>query len=275
MREALDDGRAPFFHEFFAAFGPSGIIPMIEMRRAGYQTFVVSASVLVLGALHQLFSGAVILPLWWTIHLLVSDFNSVSLHPHYVEGTFIGYLLGYLVVSVAQVIFQTIGIAVAWQIFPAFIVLIQALYLCFQNYARGETPDCSHDVLQLIHITNFCWSTITHAYTLFWVFSSSSLAPFDALKHVFHPAFSSSSLRPMASLSQQFLKWDILFISGTTLLVGLSLLRGTRAKLLAFSWFMLGSLCFGMGAALSGIWMWREKVLEEDRRARKLRSKEE
>ncbi|CAE6410870.1 unnamed protein product [Rhizoctonia solani] len=267
MREALDDGRAKFFFEFYATFGPSAVLPFIEMRRAGYRVSVVLVSMLMLGTLYQIFSGAVILPLWWTIHLLSSGHNAVSLHPHYIEGTFIGYLLGYLLVSIALVVSQNIAVNVVWQIFPASIVSIQSLYLAYQHYARGDAPECSYEILQLVHITNFCWSAITHAYTLFQVLVSNE--PLISLKHAYHPTFSPDTLSPATSMGQRFLKWDIIFITGATLFAGLWLLRGIRSKLLATGWFIIGTMFFGGGAALSGIWIWREKVLEEDRRIAK------
>ncbi|KDN50534.1 hypothetical protein RSAG8_01032, partial [Rhizoctonia solani AG-8 WAC10335] len=267
MREALDGGRAKFFSELYATFGPSAIIPFIEMRRAGHRVSVVLVSMLALGILYQIFSGAVILPLWWTIHLLSSGRNTVSLHPHYVEGTFIGYLFGYLLVSIVLVTSQTIAANVVWQIFPASIVTIQSLYLAYQRYAHGDAPECSYEVMQLIHITNFCWSTITHAYTVFQLLGSKR--PLVSLKHAYYPTFSPSSLSPSTSVAQRFLKWDIIFITGTTLFVGLWLLRCVRSRLLAIGWFIIGTLFFGGGAALSGIWMWREKVLEEERRVAK------
>ncbi|ELU40419.1 exonuclease [Rhizoctonia solani AG-1 IA] len=267
MREALDHGRAKFFFEFYATFGPSAILPFIEMRRAGYRVPVVLVSMLILGVLYQIFSGAVILPLWWTIHLLSSGQRAISLHPHYIEGTFIGYLLGYLLVSTVLVISQTITVNVVWQIFPVSIVAIQSLYLTYQHYAQGDAPECSYEVLQLVHITNFCWSTITHAYVLFRALVSN--APLASLKHAYHPTFSPSSLSPATSVAQSFLKWDIIFITGTTLFAGIWLLRGVQSRLLAIGWFIIGSIFFGSGAALSGIWIWREKVLEEDRRMAK------
>ncbi|QRW17887.1 exonuclease [Rhizoctonia solani] len=267
MREALDHGRAKFFFEFYATFGPSAILPFIEMRRAGYRVPVVLVSMLILGVLYQIFSGAVILPLWWTIHLLSSGQRAISLHPHYIEGTFIGYLLGYLLVSTVLVISQTITVNVVWQIFPVSIVAIQSLYLTYQHYAQGDAPECSYEVLQLVHITNFCWSAITHAYVLFRALVSN--APLASLKHAYHPTFSPSSLSPATSVAQSFLKWDIIFITGTTLFAGIWLLRGVQSRLLAIGWFIIGSIFFGSGAALSGIWIWREKVLEEDRRMAK------
>ncbi|CAE6424904.1 unnamed protein product [Rhizoctonia solani] len=267
MREALDGGRAKFFHEFYATFGPSAIMPFIEMRRAGYRVSVVLISMLVLGILYQILSGAVILPLWWTIHLLSSGRKATSLHPHYVEGTFIGYLLGYLLVSIILVTSPTIAANVLWQIFPASIIVIQSIYLVYQRYIHGDAPECSYEVLQLIHITNFCWSAITHVYTAFQVLGSD--APLTSLKHAYHPTFSPSSLSPPTSTAQRFLKWDIIFITGTTLFAGLWLIRGIRSRLLAIGWFVVGTMLFGGGAALSGIWVWREKVLEEDRRVAK------
>ncbi|KAJ1307476.1 hypothetical protein OPQ81_001575 [Rhizoctonia solani] len=251
MREALDQGRAKFFSEFYATFGPSAIIPFIEMRRAGYRVSVVLVSMLVLGTLYQIFSGAVILPLWWTIHLLLSGHTAASLHPHYVEGTFIGYLVGYLLVSIVLVTSQTIAANVVWQIFPASIVTIQSLYLVYQRYAHGDAPECSYEVLQLIHITNFCWSAITHMYTLFQALGTDT--PLVSLKHAYHPTFSPGFIPASVSVAQRFLKWDIIFITGSTLFAGLWLLRGVRPRLLAAGWFVFGALFFGGGAALSAI----------------------
>ncbi|KAG9096083.1 hypothetical protein FRC06_009064 [Ceratobasidium sp. 370] len=265
MREALDQHSAPFMPELLSALGPAVILPTIEMRRAGYRTSVTLACMLLLGVLYQNFSGAVILPLWWMLHLLLSGRQIVQLHPHYAEATFFGYVLGYLAVSVAMAVYQTYAIIGLWQLFPACVVLVQVLYLGYQRNRVDDVPDCPYEVLQLIHVTNFCWSAITHAYTLFQAFRSP--IPLDSLKHSFYPSFSPASLAPAPLFTQQFLKWDILFIAGSTLFAGILLLRGTRAKLFAVGWFILGSLCFGMGAGLSGVWMWREKVLEEDRRA--------
>ncbi|KAG8738972.1 hypothetical protein FRC10_006304 [Ceratobasidium sp. 414] len=265
MREALDRPNAPFMPELFSALGPAVILPTIEMRRAGYRTSVTLACMLLLGVLYQNCSGAVILPLWWALHLLLSGRQTVPLHPHYTEATFVGYLLGYLAISVAMTVYQTNAIIGLWQLFPASVTFVQVLYLGYQRSRVDDVPDCPYEVLQLIHVTNFCWSAITHAYTLFQAFRSP--VPLDSLKHSFYPPFSPVSLAPAPSFTQQFLKWDILFIVASTLFAGILLLRGVRAKLLALGWFILGSLCFGMGAGLSGVWMWREKVLEEDRRA--------
>jgi hypothetical protein len=222
---------------------------------------------LILGTLYQIFSGAVILPLWWAIHLLSSGLGAVSLHPHYIEGTFIGYLLGYLLVSIVLVIHPTVAVNVVWQIFPASIVVIQSLYLAYQHYALGDAPECSYEILQLVHITNFCWSAVAHVYTWFQILVSN--APLTSLKHAHYPTFSPDTISPATSIAQQFLKWDIIFITSATLFAGLWLLRGIRSKLLATGWFIVGTVFFGGGAALSGIWIWREKVLEEDRRIAK------
>ncbi|KAG9125079.1 hypothetical protein FRC07_009044 [Ceratobasidium sp. 392] len=273
MREALDRGGAPFMSELFSALGPAVVLPTIEMRRAGYRTPVTLACMLILGALYQNYSGAVILPLWWMLHLLLSGQQTVPLHPHYAEATFVGYLLGYLVISVAMTVYQTNVLVGVWQLFPACVVLVQALYLGYLRSRVDDVPECPYEVLQLIHVTNFCWSAITHTYTLFQAFRSP--APLDSLKHSFYPNFSPVSLAPAPSFTQQFLKWDILFIVGSTLFAGILLLRGARAKLLAVGWFISGSLCFGLGAGLSGVWMWREKVLEEDRRALVAKLKED
>lgn len=273
MREALDRHRAPFMSELFAALGPAIILPAIEMRRSGYRSSVTLASMLLLGVLYQSCSGAIVLPLWWSFYLAFHGRQSVPLHAHFAEATFLGYLLGYLMVSVAMVVYQTSAMAGLWQLFPAYVVLIQALYLWYQRNSTEDIPDCPYEVLQLIHVTNFCWSAITHAYTLFQAFSSP--APLQALKHSFYPHFSPNSAAPLPMLTQRFLKWDVLFIVGATLFAGVSLLRGARPKLLAVCWFAVGSLFFGVGAGLSGIWMWREKVLEEHRRTSVAKLREE
>lgn len=265
IREALDSHRAPFMAEIFASLGPAVILPTIEMRRAGFRTSTVLVSMVVLGVLYQHLGAGVILPLWWALHLLLSGLHAIPLHPHYVESTFIGYLLGYVALSVAMVTYQTVAITALWQTFPVCIVLIQLLYLGFQRSAPEQVPDSPYEVLQLIHVTSFCWSAITHAFTLFQALTSPS--PLDSLKHAFHPTYSPDFLGPIPAIAQQFLKWDIIFIIGSTLFAGIWLMQGVRAKLLAAAWFLVGSVFFGAGAGLSGVWMWREKVLEEERRA--------
>jgi hypothetical protein len=272
MREAFDERSTPFMGELYSALGPAIVLPTIEMRRAGYRTSVTLACMLLLGVLYQNLGGGVILPLWWALHLSFSG-QTVPLHPHFAEATFIGHLLGYLVISVATVTYQTDATIAMWQLFPAFVVLVQLLYLGYQRNKAEDLPDCPYEVIQLIHVTNFCWSAIAHSYTVFQAFTSA--APLDFLKHSFYPTFSSVPLAPIPSFAQQFLKWDILFIISPTLFAGIWLLRGARPKLLAVGWFLAGSFCFGMGAGISGVWMWREKVLEEDRRAAVIQLKEE
>ncbi|QRV90115.1 exonuclease [Ceratobasidium sp. AG-Ba] len=273
MCEAFDRRSAAFMPELLSTLGPAVVLPTIEMRRSGYRSSVTLLSMLLLGALYQNYSGAVVLPLWWAVHLAFSTRHYVPLHPHFAEATFLGYLLGYLIVSVAMTVYQTSATVGVWQLFPVCVFSIQALYLWYQRNNTEDVPDCPYEVLQLIHVTNFCWSAVTHAYTLFQALSSPN--PLEALKHSFYPRFSPASLALFPTTAQQFLKWDILFIAGATLVAGISLLRGARSKLLAFGWFILGSTFFGMGAGLSGIWMWREKVLEEDRRASVAKLKEE
>ncbi|KAF8599619.1 hypothetical protein BDV93DRAFT_526001 [Ceratobasidium sp. AG-I] len=265
MQKALDSHKAPFAAEFFASLGPAVILPAIEMRRAGYKASTVLSSMLVLGLIYQHLGAGVVLPLWWALHLLLSGLRNTTIPSHYAESAFAGYLLGYVALSIAMVTYQTVAITALWQTFPVCVVLVQMLYLGFHRSVSEVAPDSPYEVLQLIHVTSFCWSAVTHASTLFQALTSP--APLDALKYAFHPTYSPAFLGPVTALAQEFLKWDAIFIVGSTLFAGLWLLRGVRPKLLATAWFLVGSLCFGTGAGLAGVWMWREKVLEEDRRA--------
>ncbi|KAG8714742.1 hypothetical protein FRC08_011501 [Ceratobasidium sp. 394] len=263
--QSFDNGRFALMPEFIASVGPAAIVPIIEMRRSGYHTATVFASMLVLGFFYQNFGAGVILPLWWAPFLWLSGQRTAPLPPQYANATLAGYFLGFVAVSTAMIVYQTPGIIAFWQFFPGYILLAQIISLGAQLPLAIGSSGSSYDILQAIHTFNFGWSAVTHAYTLFRAFSSS--APLDSLKDSYLPNYSSASVGLVAASSQAFCKWDLVYITAATLFAGLWLLRGTNQRLLGLGWFVLGSVGFGAGAGLSSVWMLREKQLKEDQQA--------
>ncbi|KAG9118928.1 hypothetical protein FRC07_006294 [Ceratobasidium sp. 392] len=266
--QSFDNGRFAFMPEFIASVGPAVIVPIIEMRRSGYQTTTVFVFTLVLGFFYQNFGAGVILPLWWALYLLVSGRGTTPLQPQYAKATLVGYFLGYVAISMAMTAFQTPGVIAAWQFCPAYVLVVQAISLGAQT---EKASNSSYDTLQFIYTFNFGWSAVTHAYTLLKAFNSST--PLNSLMDFYMPNYSVST-DPILVLFKAFCKWDHIYIAVTTLFVGLWYLRGTSQRLLALGWFVLGSLLFGTGAGLSGVWMMREKQLKEGEKAPEVRLKQ-
>ncbi|KAG8686061.1 hypothetical protein FRC09_014366 [Ceratobasidium sp. 395] len=270
---SFENGRFAMMPEFIASVGPAIVVPTIEMRRSGYRAPVVSAFMLALGYLYQSCGGAgLILPLWWAAFLLLSGGETALLRPAYARATLVGYFLGYVAPSMAMTVYQTPGAIAIWQFFPAHVLLTQALALIIQFPLAGKDFGSSHKALQTIHTFNFAWSAVTHAYTLFQ--ASTSASPLDSLMDSYVPSYSSAPVRFVEAVSQAFCKWDHVYITATTLFVGLWYLRGAHQRLLAFGSFVLGSLLFGTGAGLSGVWMYREKQLEKSEKAPTARLKQ-
>ncbi|KAG8781031.1 hypothetical protein FRC12_022324 [Ceratobasidium sp. 428] len=258
---SFENGRFPLMPEFIASVGPAVVVSIIEMRRSGYQTPVVSAFMFALGYLYQNFGAGLVLPLWWTGFLLLSDKGTTPLRPAYTRATLVGYFLGFVATSLAMTFYQTPGLIAAWQFFPAYILIAQALALITQLPLAGNDSGSSYETLQTIHAFNFAWSAVTHAYTLLQAFKSAS--PLDSLMNSYVPDYSSASVGFVEAACQVFCKWDLVYITATTLFVGLWYLRGAKQRLLGLGSFVLGSLLFGAGAGLSGVWMLREKQVKE------------
>ncbi|KAG8714895.1 hypothetical protein FRC09_017137 [Ceratobasidium sp. 395] len=269
---SFENGLFAMMPEFIASVGPAIVIPTIEMRRSGYWAPVVLIFMLALGYLYQSCGGAgLILPLWWALFLLLSGGETVPLRPAYAKATLVGYFLGYVATSMAMTTYQTPKAIAIWQFFPAHVLLTQALALMIQFPLAGKDSGSSHKALQAIHTFNFAWSAVTHAYTLFR--ASNCASPLDSLMDSYVPSYSSAPVGFVEAVSQAFCKWDHVYITATTLFVGLWYWHGAKQRFLAFSSFVLGSLLFGTGAGLSGVWMLREKQLEKKERAPAVRLK--
>jgi len=262
--QGFDNGSPIVMPAFLASIGPGALIPIIEMRRAGYRTATVSLVMLVVAVTYQNFGAAVILPLWWAVHLLLAGREVAPLQPQYVKATLVGYILGYMGISLTMINYQTPAVVAVWQFFPAHILLVQAVALAVQRFLGEDTPGSSHKTLQAIHAVNFGWSALAHTYTVSLALASD--APFDSLKHSFLPTYSPAFLGRAVAFSQMFCKWDVVYVTASTLFVGLWYLRGARQRFIASALFVSGSLFFGAGAGISAVWMLREKQLEEEGR---------
>jgi hypothetical protein len=70
---------------------------------------------------------------------------------------------------------------------------------------------------------------------------------------------------PFELAAMGFLKWDAVFGTGAIVLASLWFARNVKELFTLVVWYAVGIVFLGPGAALAGVFLWRESILEATR----------
>ncbi|KZO92361.1 hypothetical protein CALVIDRAFT_540996 [Calocera viscosa TUFC12733] len=231
------------------------------------------------GFAYQNLGAGIVCPLYFLL-LLVTSKPQAAAPSHRGEAAFVGIILGYILPTVAMFLLEDYRWTTAWQFFPIFIGVFRDGWALIRPPAPGEdaglgdfwarmTQGLGVIIGTSVHILALCEAAeLDMGYSRMWTAYARTFLPVlpvpsptvDAEGYLWHTV-------------ANFLKWDWIFIFGTTYvaaLLAISQTRTARARTelsQIFTWFLsLGVfILMGPAALLAGTWMWRDDILWEER----------
>ena len=258
MKVALFRHVQPFTVYFTASLAPSLLVLNIEGLRAdGPSLWFPFVST----ALAFLSAAGIVMPIAW-LYLFLSSKRDARrpLMTGPAEASFLSLILGYLVPTASMIITVNELSILAWSTCALWIVLLQYAWLSI----RPTTATSGFWTTQLALGTTLLTSTAVHL-TMMINFAP-KVSPQDAYDWL--PGWSIQDPRSLTpeAVVLQFLQWDALFTNLSFIVAGFLFADSWPEFLLYGMAFPMVLLGFGPGAAISGMWMWREwklAMLEE------------
>ena len=234
--------------------------------------------------------GGVILPLYWLAFVLSgAPQNGSGISQVQAESALFGFLAGqlphkHLIITLllTNILFHSLGFAIPsasillnhsntyvvaiWQIFPILAGVSQQAYILLRPAPKGGNGS-GYNVVQLTHFLTFIAAVVFHLGLNGPDFMAH---PFQTLASVTSFFPSTQDPNPATSTSLEavldFLYWDKLLIVASALITPLFSMEdfGDAVKL-GFG-AVITAVLLGPGAAISALWMYRERLFESKSR---------
>ncbi|KAG6849337.1 hypothetical protein H0H93_009303 [Arthromyces matolae] len=248
---------------FFAVAAPFITIPTVESCRPSRTIFKVALP-LIVGLLSQSFTIGVTFPIYWLIFLLsggarvgwVPTAPDATITQAHAEAVIFGLLVGAVIPSIAMLVLEDPIVTAIWQPYPAYVSLAQFFHLFIRPASTHSTS--GYNTIRFLYITLFIFSSSIHIATI-WPL----LTDLDIIFKIYLPSFTvPAHTLPVGTRVLHFLKWDIFFGFGSSILASLWFARSALQFFTLLAWNAFAILFFGPGAALAGTALWRESSLQ-------------
>ncbi|KDR81428.1 hypothetical protein GALMADRAFT_113712 [Galerina marginata CBS 339.88] len=239
---------------------PLILLPLLEAYRTGRRNLM--AYPVIWGLLTQIATVAIIIPIYWLVFILVEGSQksrSLSIRSFAqaeAEAIVFGVIIGAVIPSVAMLTMTDAYLTAIWQIYPAIVSIGQLLHLQFRPVSLH--PQSGYRTMQVLYIACFVVSSSVHISTVWPLFNN-----FAAIKMLLLP--SASPLHPSNGLNLHlldFLKWDVIIAYSATALAMLWFTKNMKQVLTVLLWYSVAIPIFGFGAAVMGVAIWRDGVLD-------------
>ena len=235
------------------------IIPFVEAARKPRSTWLRMPAAT--GIFFQLCSCAVIMPVYCFAFMLTGGTNrrsaSDNINQRDAEALLSTLLVGYALPTVCMVVLENPVMTAIWQVFP--------LYMKAAQWAHCKIRPPSlyagsgYRIVQVVYMLVFLASASLHVAYIWPLFSSPTL-----FRNIMIPP--TTSLDPATiSITEgaaAFLKWDMIFGAGSTVLMTLWFARNLTDLVLLVLWHALATIAVGPGAAIAGAMLWREATIK-------------
>lgn len=255
----LDPAYRPLVAELMTGLAAVTMIPFVEAARGNRSIFLRVPAVV--GVLFQLFSFAVIMPIYYVVFILSGAAigspvkgRSTRITQGSAEALLFALIVGYIIPTVCMVILQDITTTALWQGYPIIMALAQFVYLVIRPSRDVES---GHATIQAMYGLIFVTSAIFHVY-----YTWPLVFDIQEFQKVLVPQLALSK-RPL-SLPEgvaAVIQWDAVFGIGSTLLMTFWFAQSVKEMVLLLVWHVLSSVVFGPGAAIAGVLSFREARL--------------
>jgi hypothetical protein len=256
----LDPAYRPLVAELMTALAAVTMIPFVEAVRE--KRFIFLRMPAAVGVLFQLFSFAVIMPIYYVAFILSGAAigspvkgRATKITQGSAEALFFALIAGYIIPTVYMVIFQDTTSTALWQGYPIIMALAQFVYLIIRPSSRYV--ESGYATIQAMYGLIFVTSAIFHIYYTWPLFLD-----IQQFQKILVPQLALGK-RPL-SLPEgvaAVIQWDAVFGIGSTLLVTFWFARGAKEMVPLFLWHILSSVVFGPGATIAGVLLFREARL--------------
>ncbi|KIJ53616.1 hypothetical protein M422DRAFT_25451 [Sphaerobolus stellatus SS14] len=244
----------PFIQDFVISLWIYAAVPLVEASRTSSPVSILFVGYLQFVA--QALTGAAVLPVFWI--LLIGSRRTNHNYSHIrkidAEAVFVATTFGYFLPSIGLLVYPSVATNLLWQLFPLIALLFSTLYRMWY-LAVDDTRDGQNTILRLYE-TIFVISVVVHF---------NSIRNLDYHVHTLLQNWLPKLSLPRAdgsppALMVDILQWDGAIIWTSMTLASLWFVGGSFLEsLLIISWYIIGSILFSPGAAVSAIWWWREK----------------
>ncbi|KAG6854965.1 hypothetical protein C0991_009788 [Blastosporella zonata] len=258
---ALDEPDAITALKYFVGIcAPLITLPTIESCRAGRGVFI--ALPVILGLASQIATIGFTFPIYWLIFIVSGGANigwgrhsDAIITQAHAEAVIFGLLVGAAIPSVGMLVLADPNVTAIWQPYPAYVSIAQLIHLLIRPASKHSTS--GYKTIRLLYISMFILSSSIHIATI-WPL----IADADTVLRVYLPSF----VVPQHSTTVghrvlHFLKWDLTFGFGSSLLATLWFARSLIGVFTLLAWNIVASVVLGPGAALAGAALWRESSL--------------
>ncbi|KDQ13144.1 hypothetical protein BOTBODRAFT_33755 [Botryobasidium botryosum FD-172 SS1] len=262
---------------WLTSFLVPAVIPLLEASKCDVPWAMAFPAVF--GMAYQFNSAGACFPVYWILHFAFTYVNfgrrkgtrvsGGGLSQSGVESILFGFIAGYVFPTVE--LFRRPGsprVIAAWQFFPVYVSLAQFAYSSVRarwGNARLDQERSGYTLAQTMLFMGFILSAASHVSTL----ASALYSPRDSiastLAYLYVPQLQ-PTLPPNVTItmgSLHLLRWDGVFVWLPTMMAGVLSLEDTQSFWISVLLLPYATLLFGPGAAVAGLWMWREKVLED------------
>lgn len=260
FKALLNPAYRPLVAELISALGAVTMIPFIEAAREKRSIFLAMPAAV--GVLFQLFSFAVVMPVYYVALILSGAAigsavkgRATNITQGSAEALLFALIVGYAIPTTCMVVLQDTISTALWQGYPIIMALAQFAYLIIRPSSRHVKS--GYATIQATYGLIFVTSAILHIYYIWPLFFD-----IQQFQKVLVPQLALSA-RPL-SLTEgvaAVIQWDAVFGIGSTLLVTFWFAQGVKEFALLFLWHVLVSVVFGTGAAIAGVLSFREARL--------------
>lgn len=144
-----------------------------------------------------------------------------------------------------------------WPSYPLCMLIAQLAHLFFRPSSRY--PQSGYRTIQATYILLFLSSAVPHIYFMGTIVAAGDYARFKTLyvPSLAVPDVSSTIQVVMLDMIQ----WDLIFVFASTILASLWTAKSMSQFFGMIVWFGVASVAFGPGAAIAGVFSWREGML--------------
>ncbi|TFY73237.1 hypothetical protein EWM64_g10775 [Hericium alpestre] len=254
---ALHPDNLPLNVEFATSMAALVPLPMIEASRQG--RCIVLAFPVLIGIAYQLFGAGAAFPIYCLLFILAGHHRLASpqakITRAHAEATLFALLIGFVVLTGLMYALEDAVVTAIWQAFPLWMSVLQTCHLLVRRPSRH--PESGYRVTQLTYLLTFLLAAAGHVAVMYHLWGDVA-----AIKHYFTPVIEpSAGATPLSTATMQFLQWDGTFFFGATELATFWFAESLPQLVMILLWNVAATIAFGPGAAVAGVFMWREARL--------------
>ncbi|KAF4604040.1 hypothetical protein AB1N83_000756 [Pleurotus pulmonarius] len=257
----LEPKLSPYLLYFAATSGFLVAFPAIEAHRKGRSWFI--AFPMIVGLAGQVITIGIALTIYWLAFIWTgASARRADAHSHiakaHAESIMFATAIGSILPSMGLMMLRDPKVTAYWQIFPLYVSIAGLAYSFLRPTPR--TAESGYKLVRQMYMGVFVSSAIMHL----WIVGPKLLDPPALASFVFPSTTPLPTTASLSAKADDFLKWDLIFAFGSSVLATLWFARDAAEFIMIASWHLFAVPLIGPGASCTGIALWREAALNDE-----------